>query len=225
MKLSILMPVYNEESTIEQIVNKVFSTKFLCNIELIIVDDKSTDGTLERLLQLSNPEIKIIRHDTNKGKGAAIRSAINNATGDYVIIQDADMEYNPEDINTLLKKAMEGYDAIYGSRFYNGRSEGEKLFHYLGNKLLTSISNLFSGLNLTDMETCYKMIKREVFDKITIEENRFGIEPELTAKLAKSGMRIIEVPISYNARTYSEGKKIGLKDAFRTIFCIMKYNL
>lgn len=225
MLLSILIPVYNEANTLKLLIEKVLSTSFNADIEIIIVNDASNDGTKEVLDTIKDPKIKIIHHQVNRGKGAAIRTAIKNANGDYIIIQDADLEYNPEDINLLLIKAYEGYDVIFGSRFYNGKPENETTIHYLGNKLLTQISNLFSKLKLTDMETCYKMIRRSIFEKISIEEDRFGIEPELTAKIAKENLKICEVPISYKPRKFSEGKKIGIKDAFRTIYCIVKYNL
>lgn len=225
MKLSILMPVYNEEKTINDIVNKVLSTKFNAEIELIIVNDCSTDNTPRILTNIKDERAKIISHNVNMGKGAAIRTAIKNATGDYIVIQDADLEYNPEDINILIEETNKGYDAVFGSRFYYGRPQNEKLIHYLGNKFLTMFSNIFTGLKLTDMETCYKMVKKGLLEKITIEENRFGIEPEITSKLARIGAKITEVPIRYTARGILEGKKIGLKDAFRTIYCIIKYNL
>lgn len=225
MKLSILIPVYNEASTIQQIVNKIILTSFDAEIEIIIVNDASTDRTKEILNNIKDERIRVIHHIKNRGKGASIRTALAKATGDYIIIQDADFEYNPEDINKLISKAKEGYEVVYGSRFYFGKPPQEKMIHYLGNKFLTYLSNLFSGIHLTDMETCYKMIKKEIFDKISLEEDRFGIEPELTAKLAKNGYNIVEVPISYKGRTYKEGKKIGAKDAIRAIYCIVKYNL
>ncbi|MCX7944985.1 MAG: glycosyltransferase family 2 protein [Deltaproteobacteria bacterium] len=225
MKLSILIPVYNELSTVEKLVNKVLSTPFETETEIIIVDDASNDGTREVLSKISDARVKVIYHSKNQGKGAAIKTAIKNATGDYIIIQDADLEYDPSDINKLICKAKEGFDVIYGSRFYYGMPNGDNIIHYLGNRLLTQISNLFSGLKLSDMETCYKMIKREILNKIKIEENGFGIEPEITAKIAKHRFSITEVPISYKPRNYSEGKKIGLKDLLRTIYCIFKYNL
>lgn len=225
MKLSILMPVYNEEKTINDIVSKVINTQFNAEIELIIVNDCSTDGTSKRLADIKDERVKIISHSTNRGKGAAIRTALKSATGDYITIQDADLEYNPEDINRLIDKAEEGYDAVFGSRFYYGRPQNETLIHYLGNKFLTTVSNIFTGLRLTDMETCYKMVRRDVLARMTIEEDRFGIEPEITSKLARIGTRPVEVPIRYIARGAAEGKKIGLKDALRAIYCIIKYNL
>ncbi|MGB9599457.1 MAG: glycosyltransferase family 2 protein, partial [Myxococcota bacterium] len=167
MLLSILIPVYNEVNTAKSLIEKVLSVKFDADVELIVVNDASTDGTEEILNGISDGRVKIIHHPENRGKGAAIKTAINNAKGDYIVIQDADLEYNPEDINLLLKKAYEGYEAIFGSRFYNGRPEDENILHYMGNRFLTTISNIFSGLRLTDMETCYKMIKRSLFELIT----------------------------------------------------------
>ncbi len=225
MKLSILIPVYNEAKTVENLIKKVLSTEFDAETEVVIVNDASGDGTKDILNKIRDPRVKVLHHTANQGKGAAIRTAVKNATGDYIIIQDADLEYDPSDIKRLIQKAQEGYDVIYGSRFLNGKPEGENSIHYLGNRLLTYISNIFSGLDLTDMETCYKMIKRDIFSQIEIEENRFGIEPELTAKIARNKYRITEVPISYRARNYREGKKIGIKDAVRTVYCIIKYNL
>lgn len=219
------MPVYNEEKTINNIINKVINTQFNAEIELIIVNDCSTDSTSKSLSGIKDERVKIISHSVNMGKGAAIRTALKSATGDYIIIQDADLEYNPEDINRLIDKAEEGYDTVFGSRFYYGRPQNETLIHYLGNKFLTILSNIFTGLKLTDMETCYKMVRRDILARITIEENRFGIEPEITSKLAKIGARPIEVPIRYTARSAAEGKKIGLKDGLRAIYCIIKYNL
>jgi len=225
MKLSIIMPVYNEEKTIRNIIERVFSTKFDVDYELIIVNDCSTDGTKEILDGINDERVRIFHHNQNMGKGAAIRTAIEHSSGDFVIIQDADLEYSPEDINLLIRKINEGYDAVFGSRFFNGRPEDESLIHYFGNRFLTLISNISSGLKLTDMETCYKLIRREIFNSIRIEENRFGFEPEITAKLARAKARVAEVPINYKARGFSEGKKIGIKDAFRTIYCIIKYSL
>jgi len=225
MKLSIIMPVYNEENTIKNIIERVFSTGFDVDYELIIVNDCSTDGTKEILDGINDERVRIIHHTQNMGKGAAIRTGVEHSSGDLVIIQDADLEYSPEDINRLIQKINEGYDAVFGSRFFYGRPVDEGLIHYYGNRFLTFISNVFSGLKLTDMETCYKLIRREMFDCIRLEENRFGFEPEITAKLARAKAKVAEVPIKYKARGFSEGKKIGLKDAFRTIYCIIKYNL
>ncbi|MDC1057000.1 glycosyltransferase family 2 protein, partial [Flavobacteriaceae bacterium] len=200
--------------------------------ELVIVNDNSTDNSEKIILNFKqenpNTEIQYFKHEKNKGKGAALNTAFNKVTGDIVIIQDADLEYDPEEFNRLLKPILDGFaDVVYGSRF-KGSNPHRALFfwHTVGNNFLTFLSNMFSNLNLTDMETCYKMIKKEIIKSIQIKENRFGIEPEITAKISKiKGVRIYEVGISYYGRTYEEGKKIGWKDGFRAIYCILKYNL
>ena len=234
MTLSILIPVYNEEDNIQKILNKVLAVTLVNNIakQIIIVNDCSTDGTEELVLRYiekhNDIQIEYQKHSKNKGKGRAINTALKMVKGDFVIIQDADNEYDPGEYNLLLQPIIDNYaDVVYGSRFVGGNPHRILFFwHRLGNNFLTFLSNMFSNLNLTDMETCYKMFSREVIHSIEIKENRFGIEPEITAKMAKiKGIRIYEVGISYYGRTYEEGKKIGWKDGFRAIYCILKYNL
>ena len=234
MKLSIVIPAYNEARTIHLILNKIKEVRLTNDIqkELIIVNDCSNDQTEDAILkyQQENTDLSIsyYKHDINKGKGAAIHTGIQKATGDLVIIQDADLEYDPEEYNILLKPFLSGMaDVVYGSRFMGGKPHRILFFwHSIGNKYLTKLSNMFTNLNLTDMETCYKMTKREIIQSIHLVENRFGFEPEITAKLARiKGIRIYEVGISYYGRTYEEGKKIGWKDGFRAIYCILKYGL
>lgn len=225
MKLSIIIPVFNEENTITKIVQKVDSIKY--DKEIIIVDDASTDGTKDVLQKLSQqPGIKVVYHNTNRGKGAAIRTAIMEITGDIVIVQDADLEYNPADYPNLLEPILDGRaDVVYGSRFLGGPHRVLFFWHYFGNRLLTLFSNMMTNLNLTDMETGYKVLKANVIKNFILESNRFGFEPEITAKIAHSNCRIYEVPISYSGRDYSEGKKIGWKDGVAAIYFIFKYNL
>ncbi len=233
-KLSIVIPAYNEERTIHLILNKVKEVKLCDGLkkEIIITNDCSTDdteGAVKRYMS-ENPEMPItyFRHEYNKGKGAALHTGINIATGDYIIIQDADLEYNPEEYNILLRPMLDGFaDVVYGSRFMGGKPHRILFFwHSIGNKFLTFLSNMFTNLNLTDMETCYKLFKSEIIKGITLTENRFGFEPEVTSKISKiQGLRIYEVGISYYGRSYEEGKKIGWKDGFRAIYCIVKYNL
>ena len=226
MKLSVIIPAYNEEATIETLVNSVLEVDF--EKEIIIVDDASTDGTAEKINQLvQRADIKSFTHKKNQGKGAALRTGFQAITGDVVIIQDADLEYDPKEYGKLLQPILDGKaDVVFGSRFQGGGPHRVLFFwHYLGNKFLTLCSNAFTNLNLTDMETCYKVFRSDVAAKIQIQENRFGFEPELTAKVAKLDCRIYEVGISYDGRTYKEGKKIGWRDGVRALWCILKYNL
>tara|TARA_B110000459_G_scaffold141988_1_gene154754 strand:+ start:581 stop:1303 length:723 start_codon:yes stop_codon:yes gene_type:complete len=234
VKLSILIPAYNEARTIHLILDKLKDVVLPNNIikEIIIVDDFSSDNTIVKIkeYQSENPAINIIlfTQEKNKGKGAAIHKAISEATGDYLIVQDADLEYDPEEYNLLLKPVLNGFaDVVYGSRFIGGNPHRILFFwHSIGNKFLTNLSNMFTNLNLTDMETCYKLIKTDIAKSLNLKENRFGFEPELTAKLSRiSNVRIYEVGISYYGRTYEEGKKIGWKDGVRAIYCILKYGL
>jgi len=225
--LSVVIPCYNEKDTIRMIVDAVMKSP-VPKKELIIVDDLSNDGTREILENEIKPLVsKIIYHQKNKGKGAALRTGIFEATGDIVIIQDADLEYDPTDYPKLLSPILDGKaDVVFGSRFMGGQPHRVLYYwHRVGNGFLTLISNMFTGLNLSDMEVCYKVFKREVISQINIKENRFGFEPEITAKVARLKVRIYEVGISYYGRTYNEGKKIGWKDGFRAIYCIIKYNM
>jgi len=229
MKLSIVIPVYNEASTLEKIVQKVKQVD-LGDIEkeLVLVDDCSTDETpkIIEAIKQENPGWKYLRHDVNRGKGAALRTGFKEATGDIVVIQDADLEYDPSDIKILLKPVVDGHaDVVYGSRFLGGGAHRVVFFwHYAGNRFLTMLSNMMTDLNLTDMEVCYKMFKKQVIDSIEIMEDRFGFEVEITAKVARGKKwHIYEVPISYYGRNYSEGKKITWKDGFRALWCIFKY--
>ena len=227
MKVSIVIPCFNEAETIENIVQAVLSVP-LTNREIIIVDDSSTDGTKEILsTKIKDLVDKIILHESNQGKGAALRSGFANVTGDVVVIQDADLEYNPQEYPILLQPILDGKaDVVYGSRFNGGQAHRVLYFwHCVGNQILTLLSNMFTNLNLTDMETGYKAFRIEILKQIKIEENHFGVEPELTAKFAKLGCRIYEVGISYNGRTYKEGKKIKWKDGVQALWCILKYNL
>lgn len=224
MKFSILMPVYNERKTIMDVLELVEGIKL--DKEIILVDDFSTDGTrelLEEALKAGSNDIKVLYHDVNKGKGGAIRTALSNATGDYAVVQDADMEYSPHDIEKLAILAEETKaDAVYGSRFLNSR-KSTSFMHFLVNWFLTSLTNLFFGSNLTDMETCYKMIKTDIMQSLDIQAKRFEIEPEVTAKLLKKGYKIREVPISYRGRSYNEGKKITWRDGVEAVYTLFKY--
>lgn len=224
MLLSIIIPAFNEAAFLPEVIRRVEETPY--DKEIVVVDDCSTDGTREFLERLVKDRVKVILHEKNMGKGAALRSGISHATGDIIIIQDADFEYDPKDYPALLGPIIEGKaDVVYGSRFLGGPHRVLFFWHYVGNTIITLISNIFTDLNLTDMETGYKVFRREVFDGIVIESNRFGFEPEITAKVAKKGFRIYEVPISYSGRSYQEGKKITWKDGVKALFTILKYNL
>ena len=227
MKLSIVIPCYNEVDTITEIVKRLKAIDFE-DAEIIVIDDASNDGTKEVLEAEIKPLVnKIIYHEKNKGKGAALRTGFKEAKGDVVVVQDADLEYDPRYLPKMLKLIEnDTADAVFGSRFLGGNPHRVLYFwHYVGNMLLTLLSNMFTNINLTDMETCYKMLRREIIKSIEIEEDRFGFEPEITAKIARGNNRIYEIGISYFGRTYSEGKKIGWKDGLRAIYAILKYNI
>jgi glycosyltransferase involved in cell wall biosynthesis len=226
MSLSVVIPCYNERHTILEIVEAVRRSP-VQDLEIIVVDDCSTDGTQE-VLRNSVAKLcdQVIYHKVNQGKGAALRTGFQHATKDLVVVQDADLEYDPQEYPSLMEPILSGHaDVVLGSRFMGGRPHRVVYFwHYLGNSILTLASNMFTNINLTDMETCYKMFRREVIQSIAVEENRFGFEPEITAKVAQAGYRIYEVGISYYGRTYAEGKKIGWRDGVRAIYAILKYN-
>lgn len=227
VKLSVVMPVYNERATLRTMISRILAQPL--EIELLCVDDGSSDGSVEILEELAkeHAQLKFIRQPRNMGKGAALRRGIAEATGDFVVIQDADLEYDPSDYRQLLDPLVTGKaDVVYGSRFMGSAPHRVLYFwHSVGNRLLTLVSNCFTNINLTDMETCYKMFRREIIQSMPIEENRFGFEPEITVKVAQRKLRIYEVGISYSGRTYEEGKKIGWKDGVRAMYCLVKYSL
>jgi glycosyltransferase involved in cell wall biosynthesis len=227
MNISVVIPCYNEKATIRAVVDAVKAAPF-ADKEIVIVDDCSRDGTRDILKSQIEPLVaRVLYHDVNQGKGAALRSGIAAATGDIIIIQDADLEYDPNDYPALVDPILRDVaDVVFGSRFMGGQPHRVMYFwHRVGNGVLTLLSNMFTNLKLTDMETGYKVFRRDIIQHIVIEEARFGFEPEITAKVAKTGCRIFEVGISYRGRTYAEGKKVGVKDGFRALYCIVKYNL
>ena len=222
--LSVVMPCYNERATIQEVVESVLASPWTA--ELIIVDDGSVDGTREILAGFDDPRVRVLLQPVNQGKGAALRRGFAEAVADYVVVQDADLEYDPEEFGDLVAPLLaDKADVVYGSRFLGGRPHRVLYFwHSVGNKVLTTASNMFTNLNLTDMETCYKVFRRDVIQSITLEEDRFGIEPEITAKVAAGRWRVYEIGISYSGRTYDEGKKIGWKDGVRAMYCIVRYS-
>ncbi|MFW5920587.1 MAG: glycosyltransferase family 2 protein [Polyangiales bacterium] len=225
--LTVVMPVFNEEATVEGIVERVLAAP-VDSLELVVVDDASTDRTPELLRERwgDHPSVRLFRQPDNRGKGAALRKGFSEARGRFVVVQDADLEYDPEEYPILLAPLLaDKADVVYGSRFLGGSHRVLYYWHSVANRMLTTLSNMVTDLNLTDMETCYKVFRRELLEQIDLQEDRFGIEPEITAKVAALGARVYEVPISYHGRTYAEGKKIGLPDAFRAVWCIGRYGV
>jgi len=226
MKLSIVIPVYNERRTIEELLRRVLAVRTGLKREVIVVDDCSRDGTREWLKTHRHPQVKAFFHEVNRGKGAALQTGFRKATGDIVLVQDADLEYDPREYPLLLRPILDGRaDVVYGSRFQGGTHRVLFFWHYVGNKMLTTFCNMMSNLNLTDMETCYKVFRKSVLDQIRLKSQRFGFEPEVTIKLARLRCRIYEVPVSYSGRDYSEGKKIGWKDGVAAFVHILRYSL
>lgn len=229
MKLSVVIPVYNEEATVAEVVRRVLAVDLPVEREIVAVDDRSSDGTRARLDELAraHPELRVIAHEVNRGKGAALRTGFAAVSGDIVLVQDADLEYSPHDYPKLLAPILSGQaDVVFGSRFIGGESHRVLYYwHSVANRGLTTLSNMFTNLNLTDMEVGLKVFRREVLARITIEEDRFGFEPEITAKVARQRCRVFEVGVSYAGRTYAEGKKITWRDGVRALWCIVKYNV
>jgi glycosyltransferase involved in cell wall biosynthesis len=224
MKFSVVIPVFNEKNTIEEIIRRVQAVDVGLEKEIIVVDDGSTDGTRELLQNFASPRVRALFHEKNMGKGAALHTGFAQAQGEIVLVQDADLEYDPREYSKLLEPILDGRaDAVYGSRFLGGPHRVLFFWHYVGNRVLTTFSNMLTNLNLTDMETCYKVFRREFLEKIKLKSQRFGFEPEITVKLAKLKCRIFEVPISYSGRLYEEGKKIGWKDGVAALFHIIRY--
>jgi glycosyltransferase involved in cell wall biosynthesis len=224
--LSVVIPVYNERTTIEEILQRVLAVELGVDVEVVVVDDCSTDGTRELLETYENPNVRVFMQPENRGKGAALQRGFDEVRGDIALIQDADLEYDPREYPRLLEPILDGRaDVVFGSRFLGGPHRVMFFWHYMANQLLTTLSNMLTDLNLTDMETCYKVFRTEILQNIRIQEQRFGFEPEFTAKVAHHGYRIYEVPISYSGRSYQEGKKIGASDAVQALFCILRYNL
>jgi len=222
MKLSIVIPVYNELATLDEILKRVQSVPY--DREIIVVDDASTDGSTERLRQISDENTTVLFHEQNRGKGAAVRTGFGHVSGDIIIIQDADLEYDPGDYGRLIEPILDGRaDVVYGSRFTGGPQRVLFFWHYVGNRFLTLLSNMLTNINLSDMETCYKVFRSSLLEKITIKSNRFGFEPEITAKFAQQRCRIYEVPISYSGRNYEEGKKITWRDGLAALFHIIRF--
>ncbi len=226
MKLTVVIPVYNEKATIEEILRRVQAVDLGFEKEIIVVDDDSKDGTRDILRKLDLAGVRVFYHEKNKGKGAALHTGFANARGDIVLVQDADLEYDPQEYPRLIGPILDGRaDVVYGSRFLGGPHRVFFFWHYLGNRMLTTFSNMMSNLNLTDMETCYKAFRREVLQRISLKSERFGFEPEITMKVARQKCRIYEVPISYSGRDYAEGKKIGWKDGIAAIYHIIRFRL
>ena len=224
MKFSVVIPVFNEKNTIEEIIRRVQAVDVGLEKEIIVVDDGSTDGTRELLQNFASSRVRALFHEKNMGKGAALHTGFAQAQGEIVLVQDADLEYDPREYSKLLEPILDGRaDAVYGSRFLGGPHRVLFFWHYVGNRVLTTFSNMLTNLNLTDMETCYKVFKKDILQKIRLKSRRFGFEPEITVKLAKLKCRIFEVPISYSGRLYEEGKKIGWKDGVAAIFHIIRY--
>jgi len=224
MKLSIVIPVFNERTTIVEIIHRVQAVDVDLHKEIIVVDDGSTDGTREILQSLAVPGLSVLLHERNQGKGAALRTGFARAQGDIILVQDADLEYDPKEYPRLIEPILDGRaDVVYGSRFLGGPHRVLLFWHYVGNRFLTTFANMLSNLNLTDMETCYKIFRREVLEKIQLKSSRFGFEPEITMKVAKQKCRIFELPISYSGRDYAQGKKIGWKDGLAAIFHLIRF--